>query len=186
MLVTYKYNTFFSVIVLLNSVTSWNPNSYVITLGVSNTGQSYSFGCDVLEYFCCVERISYCILKEYALQTKCLFMYIFNFACTFCFILHFSWVTAIYPLSPTLGGDIGTPLKYMQNFGDVDSWKAATWKIKEKKRLKDNIKIDLTEIGCEDGRWMEVQQIFVKPRNRIGSRPPRCLFCFVDIATNMF
>jgi hypothetical protein len=45
----------------------------VLALGAGIIGQSYSFSYHFLEYFY-VELTSYCILKEYALQTECLFM----------------------------------------------------------------------------------------------------------------
>jgi hypothetical protein len=45
----------------------------------------------------------------------------------------------------------------MQNFGGEASWKISAWKIK-KTMGESNIKVYVTEVGGEDGRWMELAQ----------------------------
>jgi hypothetical protein len=35
-----------------------------------------------------------------------------------------------------------------QNFGEITFWNTSTWKIA---KIGDNIKMDISEMGCEDG-----------------------------------
>jgi hypothetical protein len=51
-------------------------------------------------------------------------------------------------------------LTHIHNIDGETCWKMSTWKIK--RRGKNNINVNLREIGCEDGMWMKPVQDLVQ------------------------